>query len=67
MANQPTNLVLSDTLTRAEISERLQVNMGISRTDAAQMIENILEKIISALESDDEDVPFIAKIRTHGA
>jgi integration host factor subunit alpha len=39
-----------ETLTRASIAELLNRNVGLSRADSAQMVEQVLEMITKALE-----------------
>lgn len=39
-----------DTLTRAEIAERLNRQIGLSRSESAQLVEQVLELVADALE-----------------
>lgn len=39
-----------DTLTRAEIAERLNRQIGLSRAESAQLVEQVLELVADALE-----------------
>ncbi len=39
-----------DTLTRAEIAERLNRQIGLSRAESAQLVEQVLDLVADALE-----------------
>lgn len=39
-----------DTLTRAEIAERLNRQIGLSRAESAQLVEQVLDLVAQALE-----------------
>ena len=39
-----------DTLTRAEIAERLNRQIGLSRAESAQLVEQVLDLVAEALE-----------------
>jgi len=39
----------SDTLTRADLTEAVFQAVGLSRTDSAQMVEDMLEEVCGAL------------------
>jgi len=39
-----------DTLTRAEIAERLNRQIGLSRSESAQLVEQVLDLVAEALE-----------------
>lgn len=44
-------MTATDTLTRAEIAETINTEIGLSRADAARIVESLLEHMCNALHS----------------
>ncbi|HZV17984.1 MAG TPA: integration host factor subunit alpha [Sphingobium sp.] len=44
-------MVSEDTLTRAEIAEHLNKQVGLSRADSAHLVEQVLDLVAEALEN----------------
>lgn len=53
---------MSETLTRAQLSEAVYEEVGLSRNESADLVETVLEEICQALERDD-----IVKISSFGS
>lgn len=49
------------TLTRADLAESVQQQLGLSRTDSANLVDSVLENVIQGLESGES-----VKIATFG-
>ncbi|WP_366656345.1 integration host factor subunit alpha [Fodinicurvata sp. EGI_FJ10296] len=53
---------MSETLTRAQLSEAVYEEVGLSRNESADLVETVLEEICQALERDD-----VVKISSFGS
>ena len=50
----PADIVSNNTMTKADLVERVYENIGFSKKEAAQIVESVFEVMKSALESGDK-------------